>query len=568
MQNDQASSKPETIPVQILAPYQHVPDNEINLSELWQVLVNKKSVLLGTIVIALAFALMYLATTDKTYKTNALTLPPAFVDSTPLNTTELFSTTSDQLYAEFLSNVSSVTIQRKAFDNMMEAQPKLSELDADERNNLFNHFAGKINIPSLDENKESNITLATTLSIESSRAELSKNFLDYAISEANSATIQQNFTALQKLITDRLVEIPKEIERLTLGEKTSREQTITRLEEEITIKRNELAQKITAVENKLQQEKLAKIAQLEERDAITRNSLLEKIKALREKAKTDRYAKITRLEENNQLETTILNNTIEVLRKNAADKRKDQIHQLKEALNIAISLNIKEPLPGVSLSSSTSPMLYAEITTSSNEPSPLYLRGEKALRAEIKELETRPSDDPFIVELRPLLDRLAQLENNEEVETLKLRANDDPYIKELPALFQQLAQLETNEEIEALKSRTQDSLFSAELLELNKQLEELKVSPRLQALKNRKDDTAYAEGIKSLLDEQRKLKSIKLQHTDAKAVRIDRDAYTIATPIKPKTSLTIALALIAGLMLGVFFAFFSHFIQQQKNITS
>lgn len=562
MQKDQQPPKQETIPIQILAPYQHACENEINLADLWRVLVAKKKTLLICIVFSLFAGIIYLAITDNTYKTAALTLPPSLADVQPLNTTELFSVTSDEIYVEFLTNMGSVSIQRKAFDQMISLDSELAALKAGEKDQLFNQFAEKIVISPPDKENADRIQ-ATALSMETSTPKLSQSFLNHTIEQANKTTIQQHFSSLQKLIDTRIAEIPEAIERLTLGETTAREQKIIQLEEEVATKRSEINQRIEAIKNKLEQERLVRIAQLEEQDVITRKVLQEKIATLQEKAKVERLAKITRLEETQIIERSSIKNTIKVLRANAKDKRLDRISQLKEALNIATSLDIVEPVPGVSLSSSTSPLLYAEIKTSTNEP-PLYLRGEKALRAEIKELELRKSDDAFIIELRPLLDRLAQLEQNEEIEALKKRSNDDPYIPELPDLLRQLAQLETNEEIEALKARKQDELISPEIIQLQKELKLLKAPPHLAALKTRSDDTPFTKGLQPLLDEKHKLASITLEPQLTSAAKVDRAAYTSSSPIKPNASLTLILALIAGLILGILAAFLSHVTQQRE----
>jgi chain length determinant protein (polysaccharide antigen chain regulator) len=76
----------------------------------------------------------------------------------------------------------------------------------------------------------------------------------------------------------------------------------------------------------------------------------------------------------------------------ARKERKDQIAQLNEALTIAKSIGLEKP-PLISGALST------EISAGMNG-SLSYMRGSKALEAEIANLELRSSDDPFIKGLR------------------------------------------------------------------------------------------------------------------------------------------------------------------------
>jgi len=85
--------------------------------------------------------------------------------------------------------------------------------------------------------------------------------------------------------------------------------------------------------------------------------------------------------------------------KNSARKeREDRIAQLKEALVVAKSVGLeKPPLISESLSVQVSAAMGGSLT---------YMRGSKALEAEIATLESRPSDDPFINGLRPRQEKI------------------------------------------------------------------------------------------------------------------------------------------------------------------
>ncbi|WP_397451912.1 LPS O-antigen chain length determinant protein WzzB [Pseudomonas sp. NA-150] len=88
---------------------------------------------------------------------------------------------------------------------------------------------------------------------------------------------------------------------------------------------------------------------------------------------------------------------ISILRENGKHAREDSIAQLQEALSVAESIGlVNPPIISGNLSSKTT-------NVSANMDGPLtYMRGSEALKAEIKNLEERVSDDPFIPKLRKL----------------------------------------------------------------------------------------------------------------------------------------------------------------------
>ena len=87
---------------------------------------------------------------------------------------------------------------------------------------------------------------------------------------------------------------------------------------------------------------------------------------------------------------------IEVLRETASKRREDRIARLKEALVVADEVGMDAPqvTPGRTASDGD--------LSSFVDGSLMYMRGAKAIRAELEVLEKRESDDPFINELRGL----------------------------------------------------------------------------------------------------------------------------------------------------------------------
>ncbi|QBF27929.1 chain-length determining protein [Pseudomonas tructae] len=89
-----------------------------------------------------------------------------------------------------------------------------------------------------------------------------------------------------------------------------------------------------------------------------------------------------------------LNQRIGTLRESGQKVREDLIVQLREALAVSRAIGLeKPPIISGNLSSEVSAGMDGELT---------YMRGSKALEAEIRNLEERKSDDPFIKQLREL----------------------------------------------------------------------------------------------------------------------------------------------------------------------
>lgn len=89
-----------------------------------------------------------------------------------------------------------------------------------------------------------------------------------------------------------------------------------------------------------------------------------------------------------------LQQQIATLRATAKARRDDRIIQLRESLKVAEAVGLVEPPV---LSGQTSDQLNAIM-----DGSLTYMRGSKALRAELNALQARVSDDPFISPLRGL----------------------------------------------------------------------------------------------------------------------------------------------------------------------
>lgn len=98
-----------------------------------------------------------------------------------------------------------------------------------------------------------------------------------------------------------------------------------------------------------------------------------------------------------------LEQQVRASRASASNQRADQIAQLTEALRIAKSIGLeKPPIISDALSTEVSAGMGGALT---------YMRGSKALEAEIANIESRASNDPFIPGLRERQEKLNFLRN-------------------------------------------------------------------------------------------------------------------------------------------------------------
>lgn len=99
---------------------------------------------------------------------------------------------------------------------------------------------------------------------------------------------------------------------------------------------------------------------------------------------------------------------IDVLRAAALTQREDQMIRLREALVIADAAGIQSPIIAPT---AVTVRLVKNSETIRTDDGLLYMRGSKAIKAELEVLSQRKSDDPFIGELYGLQTQLAFLKS-------------------------------------------------------------------------------------------------------------------------------------------------------------
>ncbi|MCK5897357.1 MAG: hypothetical protein KAG20_11150 [Cocleimonas sp.] len=434
--------------VQHPSEIQRYQEDEVSLHDILIVIRKKKKTIIVVMIICTFFAVVYALLITPTYKAKATFFPPSSKDVVAYNASVLrimpsnvsiFSEASkEQLFATFRVILSSAMLKKQIFKQFELHKAYKETLSENEA--ISRYFKSYlITAPAAVKKNKDRLVAPYRLTLEGENPEQIATLLNTMIEVANKKAT---------------VEIREEI-------KIAVDSKILALRDEIKVAKKE---SISVVNDQ--------ITRLREADDILKSSLKHEIKMLKEYAKKQKM---------------------------------DRIKRLEEAASIAHQIGLIEPF------SSTQAEFKIELPSKQSEKNkslyalgqkPLYYLGEKAIRAELNALNGRVLDDPFIVELRDLEQKLALLKQNHKIEALINRKNNDAYIKVLRA------------------------------------------------------KTLALSG----------LLAIDMQSISIKTVMVDQSAYAPTNKIKPKRSLIVAIGATMGLMLGLFLALFLAYLEKNPVV--
>ncbi|MBN7797793.1 Wzz/FepE/Etk N-terminal domain-containing protein [Parahaliea mediterranea] len=159
---------------------------------------------------------------------------------------------------------------------------------------------------------------------------------------------------------------------------------------------------------------------------------------LQAQSNIDRAAQLKEIDQLRKLE---LQDQIDALRAKNLQLRQDRIQALEEALSIARTLNIEDPVLMAQMRDEAFGGGLAVRGGFDDKGSALYLRGTRMLEAEISALKNRQSDDFTSPQIRNLQEQLARLEHNREIELLMARKNNSAYVEDIREMRTELNQL-------------------------------------------------------------------------------------------------------------------------------
>ena len=205
---------------------------------------------------------------------------------------------------------------------------------------------------------------------------------------------------------------------------------------------------------------------------------------------SEKQSKIARMSENDAIKRAQLEDELKALRVQLKMRREARLAQLDEAISIARSLGLKKPATPSSMAEEVAGTTNIIRTEVNNQQAPLYFMGADVLEAERYALRKRKSDDFTEPRISQIRKELLMLASNREVEMLKARQNE----------------------------------------------------------------IVFLNGIAALKAEQARLKNIQTDMRKLQLVSIDEYAVQPTKPLKPRKVLIVALALMAGLVLGALIA--------------
>lgn len=155
---------------------------------------------------------------------------------------------------------------------------------------------------------------------------------------------------------------------------------------------------------------------------------------LRTIARNRREFTIRRLVSENQEKIEKIDGQLEILRVNTLKDIEQQLNMISEAKKIAAELGIKKPTPLEELNQPEGQTITNIKLADNNKTLPLYLMGEKYLKALEQSLKSREDPLKYSEEAVKLMKERELIKNDPELENLKNRKSDDEFILEMASL--------------------------------------------------------------------------------------------------------------------------------------
>ena len=478
-------------------------DDEINLADIFAVLLNKAKFIIAVTVSIAVISIIFVFSLSPTYSVSSSFLSPNQSSIIELNKSGILAETNDSVYRQFINNILSSKVQRQVFDkgNYL-GKLNTDNAPIDDVSVFFGGFVESIQIHenTVDTKVVSSYEKPIKTTFEGNNPEVISTYINELTVAADNTTINELLSLAKLKIDLRLKEISKERSLLLSKAKADRLATIERIQEEDLQKINEIQ---------------------------------DKIERLRVKANDDRLNEILRIKEANNQRIQEINGQIVRLRVKAKKDRENKITSLEDAANIASSLGITQN----NFNESGEESKYqASLTVAINDNKLLpnwYLYGSEALLKEIEVLQNRTNDDPFIAEIVTLQNEITAINNDERLRSLVKRTNDDPFIAEIVTLQNVLREIETNQTLRTLEKRVSDSPFIAKITELD--------------------------------NEDIKLNSLILSASGISSYTSNNQSYPPISPIKPNKKLIVVVATIAGFMFSILYVFIASAVRTREN---
>ena len=392
-----------------------VPNDEIDLRELFLAIWDKKWMVVGVTIIFIGIASFYTSLKPTTYQSSIVLSPPSEATVLEINKEGIFKESKDSLFRRFLEKFTAPEFQVAVLKDKGYLDQLTQDIKGDFDENQVAY--GFINSFKLVEEKvkkfkngEEEKKFFDPNRFEFMLSGRDKNLIQNYLNDLNSAANQQEIEELEEIfnsrINNRMNEITRESYELTLKAMRDREDRIKIIEEEDS-------KKIT--------------------------NLINEKERLRVKAKQDRLNQIDRLIEAKDIaeEMGIIENNFKKIQSNNT-----------ATLNLSIGDNQKLP--------------------------DWYLYGSKVLAKRINLLTNRKNDDSFIPRITEIDKEIQAIKENPELLKLKQRKNDDAFIARITEIDKEIQAIKENTELKTLKERESDNPYIERLRVLDVEKTRLK----------------------------------------------------------------------------------------------
>ena len=371
---DQNQLSPQYV---MMPPQQYLPpEDEINLLDLWKVLVAKKFFIFGLTAIITLLAIIIVLVMPRTYQTTAHFLPPKSSDVEELNIPAInYSLSSEDAYNSFILNLKSRSLRLKFF-NEHDLSSKLSDDPTANKDQIFEESFHKQLVVKQDLKKKGQQAFVS-ISYDGKNPELIAKMVNDYIKYVHDKTLEEFLTLVRRNIRTKKQDLEDVI---------------------IQSKKRVIAQR-----------RQDEIARLIEADKIARLELIEQIKVLKQRTEQKRQDRMVQLEE-----ALVIAKKLDIV--DPIDSW-SELNNVKDQVTNKVSINNKT-LPEYTRGSKA---LQAELQTLksriSNDPftpglrelEEQFQRLEQNSRVEV--LKVRTNDEPFIADLRDLKEQVAKLKN-------------------------------------------------------------------------------------------------------------------------------------------------------------
>lgn len=536
----------------------HVFDDSIDLMSHILGLFSKWKLILTITVLSAVVSIIVALSSTKVFVVDSQLSPPSLSDVLRVNQVSINNYERKELFANFVELLSSDTnfqeflIEKGYLNRLFENDGKNTAND-----NLYIFLARESMIieylnPSFDNGSSDesgrirNIKLSYQHTDENLSAELLQEYLEFVNEKSKEKLADYEFRSVH----EKLETINKKKAYLVRLEKEKRLLEIERLKNERDIKLNELFKKRSSVEEKYKKDLKAEVANLEIENAIKLKQLYLKRDLLIEKARKDRELEIAVLKEKNREKIKELEQQRELLVFVANENKDVTIARAEEALKISSSMGIEYPSTLSSFSGRTS--VKTEIDVNSDNSLPLYLMGQKYLKALLSVLRKREDEERLIEKINEIDSEIQKLLNDTKLEMLKSRTDDSLYVEELSQIELEIELVKNDPRIQVLKDQMnkENELFLKQLNDIDFEIELVRNNSKLKALENRESDIPFIEGYPELQESANEVKDLSLDYSDVNFYSLTSAPYPRGKVIKPNKKLIVIL----GTLIGGFFA--------------